>query len=722
LPTALTTFIGRESEIAELTTLLGAHRVVTLVGSGGVGKTRTSLQVAANFVDGSDDGVWFIEFAPLASGEYLAATIAQALSLPLSADGDPAEKLIAALQSKQALLVFDNCEHVVDAAARLAAAIVRECAHVRILASSRQALGIAGEQTYRLPSLAVPPPGDADSLNARTAGESAAVALFVERARAADRRFDLTDANASIVVEICRRLDGIALAIELAAARVKILSPRQLRDRLDERFRVLTGGSRDVLPRQQTLRALIDWSYDLLDERERLVFRRLGVFVNGFTLEGALAVAGGDDLDEFDVIDVLTSLADKSLVLAESAGHNARYSMLESTRSYALERIAAAVEFETIARRHATFFAAFAGDGTALGGSIAAGLAAIEAELDNLRGALKWALEERSDVTLGAGMAIALGRFWSTRLPREGLRWLELAQSALDDRSDGVLAAKIASAIAAMLAHGSFERIEATQCALQAARATGNRHILTKALAAYGEQVSPLGRSAEAKAAFEEALEHARAIASDWDAGRALAGLGTLAVDREDVAAAREINAQALAIFEAEGAIDGVAYVSITLAEAEFNAGNLERALDLARRGRASYRELNNIRSSACAADLLAALSLVANRPDEARAHARDALELLRNDRHPMFFAGALEHLAHVATLSGDLQRGSALQGYAQAAIARLAHGRATSSQRCYERHVRLLTEALGEAEFARRAAAGARLSEDCALAEALAV
>jgi predicted ATPase/class 3 adenylate cyclase len=352
LPLQMTSFVGREREVAKISDLLGAHRLVTLVGSGGIGKTRTSLQVAANLLDGSGNGVWFVELAPLASGEYIPAAVAQALGLSLPPLGDSVENLVKMIKPWDALLVFDNCEHLIEGAARFISAVIRGCPKISVLASSRQALGVAGEMTFRLPSLAVDDGIVSVVTSAREAASLPAIALFVDRATATNDSFSLTDENASTVAEICRRLDGIPLAIELAAARVKMLSPRQLHDRLDERFRVLTGGSRDVLPRQQTLRALIDWSHDLLDDRERMHFRRLGIFVNGFTLEAATAIGTSDDLDELDLFDVLSSLVDKSLVLAEPAGDALRYRMLESTRAYAREKLDAAAELDDCALRH----------------------------------------------------------------------------------------------------------------------------------------------------------------------------------------------------------------------------------------------------------------------------------------------------------------------------------------------------------------------------------
>ena len=477
-----------------------------------------------------------------------------------------------------------------------------------------------------------------------------------------------------------------------------------------------------VLPRQQTLRALIDWSYDLLDERERALFRGLGIFVNGFTLEAAVAVAGDDRLDEFDVIDLLASLTDKSLLLAEPVGDALRYRLLESTRAYALERLRADGEFELSARRHATFFAEFAGDGMTLQADIAARLAAIEEELENVRGALTWALAGVHDVYLGAGIAVALERFWSTRLPREGHRWLALAQTALADGSDPVLAARVALAIAAMLPHGGFERLEATGRALEAARATADARTLTKALAALGEQVQPAGRLDEAHAAFEEALEQAQAIASDWDVARAFAGLGGVAVDRGEIAAAREYGDRAIALFNKLGACDGIAYVSMMLGEVELISGDTERAIDLTRRARAAYGELGNNRSSACSANVMAGYALTAGRREDARDAARDALHLLRTDRHPLFLTATIELLALVATLGGDPQRGALLQGYTQAAFKTLAHHRDRTAEACYERHRGLLAQTLVAEDLARLMQAGTLLSQDRALEEALAI
>ena len=323
LPAQLTSFVGRERELGEIAALVREHRIVTLVGSGGVGKTRTALHVASDVAGDFADGVWLIELAALSSGDHVASTAAHALGIALTAGDDPLDDVVRALKAKRMLLVFDNCEHVAESVGRVVSTIAAGCPHVRILASSRQPLEVSGEQTYVLPSLDL----------------TAATALFAERARAVDGTFAISEQNAPAVAEICDRLDGIPLAIELAASRAAVLSPQQIAAKLDERFRLLAqkGGGR--LPRQQTLRALIDWSYGLLDDDERAVFARLSSFAGGWTLAAASAVCAGDAIDEWQVLDNLSALVTKSLVVAEPGGDERRYRMLNTIHEYGREQL-----------------------------------------------------------------------------------------------------------------------------------------------------------------------------------------------------------------------------------------------------------------------------------------------------------------------------------------------------------------------------------------------
>src|SRR5215510_9989956 len=353
LPQQLTSLIGREAELAEINTRLSDHRLVTLTGSGGVGKTRLSIEAGRGLLDRFPDGIWLAELAPLNDPQLVTSIIADALGVTLSATTGALETLTSALRTRQLLLIVDNCEHVIAEAARVVEALMRSCPRLSILASSRERLAIAGESVIRVPSLPAPQPGDAAT--AERARDYAAVRLFVERANALGCGFALSDANAATVASICRRLDGIPLAIELAVPRLKVLTVERLAGGLDERFRLLTGGSRTALPRQQTLHALIDWSYSLLSDAEKMLLARLSVFLGGTTLGSISAVVAGDEMRAEQIGDLLLSLVEKSLVHADFGGSECRYGLLESTRYYAAEKLADALP---LCRRHAAHFAA----------------------------------------------------------------------------------------------------------------------------------------------------------------------------------------------------------------------------------------------------------------------------------------------------------------------------------------------------------------------------
>jgi len=431
LPLQLTSFVGRDRERAGVRRLLATSRLVTLTGPGGVGKTRLALRVAADVLPEYPHGVWLAELAVLADPARVPQAVAAAAGVP----EDPARPLLAvladALRPRRLLLLLDNCEHLVGACARLADALLRACPGLTVLATSREPLSIAAEAAWPVPPLAVPdagkpPPGG-------TAARYEAVRLFRDRAAAARPTFRLTRRNAPAVAQLCARLDGLPLALELAAARVRVLPVAELAARLEDRFRLLTGGSRAAPARQQTLRATLDWSYDLLSEPERALFRRLAVFAAGWTMAAAEAVgadADGQGIAPGEVLDLLTGLLDKSLVTAdEQPDGTARYRLLETVRQYAQERLAAGGEAEVVQRRHAAFFLGLAEAAAPelLGGRQTAWLDRLEREHDNLRAALEW-LTERGAVEAGLRLGNAVGPFWLTRgylqEPRERLERL----------------------------------------------------------------------------------------------------------------------------------------------------------------------------------------------------------------------------------------------------------------------------------------------------------
>jgi predicted ATPase/class 3 adenylate cyclase/DNA-binding CsgD family transcriptional regulator len=415
LPPQMTSFIGRESELRELSRMMSEARLVTLTGAGGCGKSRLALQTAADSLDAFPDGVWWVELAPLTDARLVAPSVMEAISLQDDPTKDPLERLATYLGDQQALVTLDNCEHLIDAAAEVAAALVSRCPNVSVLATSRESLDIPGEVAWRVPPLSLPT-AEASTMSFESLDHSDAVRLFLDRAQKARPNFSMTDRVAPAVVQTCRRLDGIPLAIELAAARVRVLSPDQIAGELDNRFRLLTGGSRSVVPRHRTLEASVRWSHDLLSDDERTLFRRLSVFSGGFTLDATEAVCSEDGLDPLAVLDLLTQLVDKSLVLVDDHDPDVRYRLLETIRQYGQERLLEAGEGEAVRARHVAFF-------TTLVESLepdverrpqAGALDVLEAEHDNIRGAVDWALAaEDADAALRLTGALAV--FWHHR-------------------------------------------------------------------------------------------------------------------------------------------------------------------------------------------------------------------------------------------------------------------------------------------------------------------
>jgi predicted ATPase len=723
LPLQLRSFVGRDAEIAEIVALIERHRLLTLVGAGGVGKTRTSLQVAANLLDRYGDGVWFVELAPLSSGDYVTSAIAQALGVARSPDGDPLENLVNALKTKRTLIVLDNCEHVVDASARAVAAILRDCPHVAILASSRQALGVVGEATYRMPSLGVPSAAARAVLTAATSEMYAAISLFVERARAVDNRFVLTDENAPVVADICRRLDGIPLAIELAASRMKMFAPSQLRERLDERFRILTGGNRDVLPRQQTLRALIDWSYDLLDERERVVFRRLGIFVNGFALEGAVAVASGDDFDEFELIDVLGSLVDKSLVLAEPHADTLRYRLLESTRAYASEKLDVANEHASLEIRHLGYLRTRfveAWDETERTGRATGLIELLAGELEDARLALDGALG-RGECVEGGELLAHIGQYWTTLgLENEGIARAEAYLAALPTEKR-ILRARISATLSFMLSE-SGKKARALDVATEAvalARASGDDATLGLTLRVYGSTAMDAGRLDDAETALAQA--ETIPVASAYHRIILLGRRANLSALRRDFDSAVSLNERLLAENRRLGNTRGQASAAGNLAECEHARGRTQRAIAIVREILPTDRSGTDRGMLATHLANLAGYLIAVGDVSEAAAAAREAVALrAAQDPDHAYIASGLEHIALISALGGDLERAATLEAYADAAFRRHGLEREHTETATHERLIALLRTGLSPEELQRLTSAGASMRPEVATALAL--
>ncbi|MSO79561.1 MAG: adenylate/guanylate cyclase domain-containing protein [Acidimicrobiia bacterium] len=423
LPVQRSAFIGRREELAEVRAALDGSPVVTLTGVGGVGKTRLALQVAADVVTRFPDGAWFVDLGPVLDAGFVPATVSASLALPERRRGTLEESIVAALGKKRLLVVLDNCEHVVDAVAALVDMLVESCPGVSVLASSREALGVEGELTYEVRPLPTPAAGQEIALDALM--ENDAIRLFVERARAVKRGFALTDDTAPVVAELCQRLDGIPLAIELAAARLQLMAPAEVLARLDERFGLLTGGRRTVLERHQTLRGAIDWSYTLLDPGEQLLFARLSVFAGGFTLYAAEAVTTGEGLAPAEVLARLGSLVAKSMVVTDDTAAGTRYRLLETLREYAREKLGEVDDPAQVQAGHAEHFLVMVETAAEQlkGPDGEAWCFRLDAEQDNLRAALGWARDHGEPDAL-IRLVLGLESYWSTEgSAREAFQW-----------------------------------------------------------------------------------------------------------------------------------------------------------------------------------------------------------------------------------------------------------------------------------------------------------
>ncbi|HUG48985.1 MAG TPA: adenylate/guanylate cyclase domain-containing protein [Candidatus Limnocylindria bacterium] len=587
LPVQTTSFVGRHAELAEVLDLLRRNRLLTITGVGGSGKTRLAVQAGAELLPDCRDGVWLVELGGVTDPDLVDGALLDALSVSQGRGVGTRESIIASLATARALLILDNCEHLLDASADLVSAVVAAAPDVSIVATSRELLGVAGEVVYGLRSMSLPADEDAGDPGALATYD--AVRLFSERANAVLPGFQLKVDNVRAVTEICRRLDGMPLALELAAARLRAFSPEKLAELLDQRFRLLTGGSRTALPRQQTLKATIEWSYRLLSEAERRFFRLLSVFQGGFSYEAAVAVATRDDVAA-DVLELLPALVDKSLLLAEDEAGEVRYRLLETIRQYARDRLDEAVEGDVVRGRHAAYYRQLSAAASqhAFGPDEVAWHRRVDADSDNLRQAMTWSLEAGQPA---AALEIAIGfaRFagWS-----ESLSWLDRALVDAWATADRLTRARMLTARGRLRDEaGKFDDAEADlEQAIE----------LFRELDAEGTDPGPLieypryatayislavarfhhGRAGANNELFTELVQEALAIARRLgDRYSIAAALGNLAhhMDpRGDPAKARELFAEAVAATRALGSDQGLAGVSQQRAFFEWQAGDIE--------------------------------------------------------------------------------------------------------------------------------------------------
>ena len=679
LPASLSSFIGREQALARVYELLAAHRLVSLVGAGGVGKTRLAVAVAEGILGVYPDGVWLVELAPLADPTLVPGTVAQVLGLREEPGRPVLETLRENCACRCLLLVLDNCEHLLAACTALAGTLLRAAPALRILATSREALGIAGERHYRVPPLSVPDPEHLPS--PELAGSYEAVRLFVARAQERRDTFALTAANARAVAEICARLDGIPLAIELAAARVASASVETIAARLDDRFRLLSTGSGDLPTRQRTLRATLDWSWDLLDARERTLLGRLSTFAGGWTLEAASVVGAGQEMDRWAVVDGLDRLVNRSLVLMDDTPEGAvRYRLLESVRQHAGERLASAGVEASARDGHLSHFLDLAEQAVKAfrGPDLGTWLDRLDTEHDNLRAALSWA-RARAHGDEGLRLAAALAPFWEFRGHiAEGRRWLEEMLAAFP----------------------------------------GTPHVRARALNAAGILVLRGGGHQAALTLYRESLTLRREFNDTLRMAVSLSNIGSAHVELGEYEQAEPAYTEALDYYRALGDQSGVATAFNNLAVATRELGQYERAEALATESLALRREQGDLRGVAEATNNLAQAAFVQGRYKRAAALFKEGLRLSREVGDMIRLLEALEGLAWAAVALGQPRWAARQGGAAEAGRERLGLLQGIPDRGFRDRAIQGMRAALGEEMFAAAWAEGRAMT----LSEAVAL
>lgn len=620
LPVQLTNFFGREKEIAEVKQTLEKHRLVTLTGSGGAGKSRLSLQVAAVLLDQFPSGIWFVELAPLTEPDLIPQTILTAIGIQTQQGLTAQEVLIDFLREKDCLLILDNCEHLLEASARLVDTLLKTAPSLKILASSREALGVNGEQAWRVPSLSVPDMKHLPPLEQLLQYES--IRLFIDRAYLVQPHFVITKENAPAVAKICQRLDGIPLALELAAARLRALSVDQIAVRLDDRFRLLTGGSRTALPRQQTLRAMIDWSYNLLSEQEKMLLRRLAVFAGGWTLEAAEAICSSNGIEPEDILDLLDHLVDKSLII--NVNDEIRYRRLETIRQYAREKLSESDEGATYRNRHLAYFLRWVEE-------IEPGLRGpqqvelldrLENDIDNLRAALEWSRE--SDPESGLQLASMLKWFWHLcSLFEEGIDRLEDVLDSSKKSGTEIEPLFMARSLS-VLAWSSLWG--------------GNMQTATISL----------------KESFE-LCEKIPGQVSELITADNLFLSAALALNRGDLSQTKMFNEKSLRIYEKWGNKFGIAEVSTTLAGSAMYSEDFVSASHWAEAGIAIRKELGDKDGLAFALTIGALVPLAQGDYARSKQLLAAALEACKETRFEASLGVALGYLALIYWLEDDL-------------------------------------------------------------------
>jgi non-specific serine/threonine protein kinase len=622
LPVRRLPLVGREHDLQVLRPLvLGSDgHLLTLTGTGGCGKTSLALELAHGQLDAFPAGVWFVDLAPLREPLLVPEAVAAALEIHDVGERSLVDTLVAVVAEQTALVLLDNCEHLIDASASLVFALLQACPNLRILATSREPLRVAGEVVWRVAPLKVPDIKHQPQLS--DVSRSPSVQLFVACARANRPEFALAESNAGTVARICARVDGLPLALELAAARTRTLAVAQVLTRLDESFRLLVGGSRSAPSRQQTLQAALDWSYDLLTEPEQILFRRLAVFAGGFGLSAAEMVCAGGDLEEFDVLDYLTQLVDKSLIVVEERSGEAWYRLLEPVRQYALDRLTASRESEALFERHAETYLGLAEEAKPhlFRGDQDIWFDRLESHLDNVRAALNWAARTQDGLELGLRMAGVLWRFWDGRCHiSEGRQWLDelLARDSQAETSPGRAHALFAAGWLAAIQESAPAAMALSAMSVKLWRQLGDSHGLMWGLWLEGLALQSRDPGTAVQCA-EEALAIARSIGDEIVVPWLLFVIGQARRFQGDTETAVRVLEEALLLEKELGDLGAAGFILRALAELWMGQGNYFRATELLRERLALSRTLNNRWNIADTVEGLAWLAREQGSPDRA--------------------------------------------------------------------------------------------------------
>lgn len=720
LPRPVTSFVGREKEMQQLQALVTASRsrdnhasLITLLGAGGSGKTRLALQVGRALMDEFPDGVWWVDLSALTEPNLVPQQVAQALGVPENPHQPPHETLVEFLRAKQLLLMLDNCEHIVSACAQLAAALLNGCPQLQILATSREPLQIDGEFHYQVPTLTAPRPSELSLANLLLEYES--VRLFVERAGTVNPRFVLNDANAAAVARICQRLDGIPLALELAAARVQVLSPAEIAARLDDRFNLLTRGSRVALPRQQTLRALIDWSYNLLSPDERVLFARLSIFKGGFTMEAAEQVCGALPLSPQGIFSTLAQLVSKSLVFMQATEDASRYEMLETIHEYAREKLGAA-ETDEASARHYVYFVHLAetAEPQLRGPEQMTWSERLEEEHANLRAALDWALAQ-DDANLALRLAGALHLFWARHSHvSEAQDWYKIVLAKSHAHNNALYLAKAYSGAGSVAGlQGDFAQVSSLHSqALDYFQQVGDQFGVAFSLHNLAWQKIMEAEFDRAQVMAERALAAARVGNSQWVASRALNILAWIFESQGDNDAAMQCYQEALALAQANEDPGTLILVLHNLGCIESRRGNYPRAAALLAE---SLQLAQAMRTNTTIVATLAEQGLLFIRQGDyaaavevCRRSARLALEFSFKE----YLARALEWLGAGFGYQNRPDRAAQLWGVAAALRERIGAPLDLVYRGDYDRAVAAVQQQLGAERFAILLAQGQRMTE----------